>query len=95
MPPETLEALIRDELRGPVSELVRQVVIDVEALILEAQQSELDRIHAEHLAEEEIVETGSFAATSGPRSPSADRLPAGLSHLDKTALRCEHQVAAV
>jgi hypothetical protein len=25
-PPETLEALVRDELRGPVSELVRQVV---------------------------------------------------------------------
>jgi hypothetical protein len=31
---------------------------DIEALILEAQQSELDRAHAELLADEEIVETG-------------------------------------
>jgi hypothetical protein len=28
-PPETLEALVRDELRGPVSELVRQVVVEL------------------------------------------------------------------
>jgi ribosomal protein L37E len=27
-PPQTLEALVRDELRGPVSELVRQVVVE-------------------------------------------------------------------
>jgi len=28
-PPETLEALVRNELRGPVSELVRQVVVEL------------------------------------------------------------------
>jgi hypothetical protein len=28
-PPQTLEALVRDELRGPVSELVRQVVVEL------------------------------------------------------------------
>jgi hypothetical protein len=28
-PPETLKALVRDELRGPVSELVRQVVVEL------------------------------------------------------------------
>jgi hypothetical protein len=28
-PPETLEALVRDELRGPVSELVRRVVVEL------------------------------------------------------------------
>jgi hypothetical protein len=28
-PPQTLEALVRDELRGPVSELVRRVVVEL------------------------------------------------------------------
>jgi predicted RNA-binding Zn-ribbon protein involved in translation (DUF1610 family) len=28
-PPQTLEALVRDELRGPVSDLVRQVVVEL------------------------------------------------------------------
>jgi hypothetical protein len=28
-PPETLEALVKDELRGPVSELVRRVVVEL------------------------------------------------------------------
>jgi hypothetical protein len=28
-PPQTLEALVRNELRGPVSELVRQVVVEL------------------------------------------------------------------
>jgi len=28
-PEQTLEALVRDELRGPVSELVRQVVVEL------------------------------------------------------------------
>ena len=31
---------------------------DIEALILEAKQSAIDRVWAEHLADEEIVETG-------------------------------------
>jgi hypothetical protein len=28
-PPQTLEALVRDELRGPVSKLVRRVVVEL------------------------------------------------------------------
>jgi hypothetical protein len=59
-PPQTLEPLVRDELRGPVQAIVRQVVV------------ELVREHLNGAAEATQLQS---KATNGP-VPASDQTPA-------------------
>jgi hypothetical protein len=92
-PEQTLEALVRDELRGPVSELVRQVVVELvrEELNGHAPQAGADAGHPS--ANDRSVVAAEMAAGGARLPPQATNRSAAASDpspasTDLTTKRC-------